>query len=104
MNISNRPLDILVIGAGIAGLSAAIALGKQGHRVVVCCHFQGSCSSANQLLSLPDFGEVGFPQGSGRGNSLAAELYSIAQMDGCRPSGIWRDAAQRGQYGKPMTT
>ncbi|KAJ5342927.1 hypothetical protein N7541_012051 [Penicillium brevicompactum] len=35
MNISNRPLDILVIGAGIAGLSAAIALGKQGHRVVI---------------------------------------------------------------------
>jgi salicylate hydroxylase len=31
-----RPLDVLVIGAGIAGLSAAIALGKQGHRVVVC--------------------------------------------------------------------
>ncbi|KAJ5340090.1 hypothetical protein N7452_006818 [Penicillium brevicompactum] len=35
MSISNRPLDILVIGAGIAGLSAAIALGKQGHRVVI---------------------------------------------------------------------
>ena len=29
-------LNVLVIGAGIAGLSAAIALGKQGHRVVVC--------------------------------------------------------------------
>ncbi|KAJ6185249.1 hypothetical protein N7519_006550 [Penicillium mononematosum] len=28
-------LDVLVIGAGIAGLSAAIALGKQGHRVVI---------------------------------------------------------------------
>ncbi|KAH8433957.1 FAD-dependent oxidoreductase [Aspergillus melleus] len=30
-----RPLDVLVIGAGIAGLTAAIALGKQGHRVVI---------------------------------------------------------------------
>ncbi|CAG7937306.1 unnamed protein product [Penicillium nalgiovense] len=28
-------LDVLVIGAGIAGLSTAIALGKQGHRVVI---------------------------------------------------------------------
>ncbi|PLB52241.1 FAD/NAD(P)-binding domain-containing protein [Aspergillus steynii IBT 23096] len=29
------PLDVLIIGAGIAGLTAAIALGKQGHRVVI---------------------------------------------------------------------
>ncbi|KAJ5405126.1 hypothetical protein N7465_006410, partial [Penicillium sp. CMV-2018d] len=29
------PLDVLVIGAGIAGLSAAIALGKQGNRIVI---------------------------------------------------------------------
>ncbi|KAJ5698051.1 hypothetical protein N7462_000056 [Penicillium macrosclerotiorum] len=34
---NNRPLDVLVIGAGIAGLSAAIALGKQGHHVVYHC-------------------------------------------------------------------
>lgn len=33
---SPKPLKIVVIGAGIAGLSAAIALGKQGHEVVVC--------------------------------------------------------------------
>lgn len=36
MTVENKPLDVLVIGAGVAGLSAAIALGKQGHRVVVC--------------------------------------------------------------------
>ncbi|OJJ34533.1 hypothetical protein ASPWEDRAFT_185018 [Aspergillus wentii DTO 134E9] len=30
-----QPLDVVIIGAGIAGLSAAIALGKQGHRVVI---------------------------------------------------------------------
>ncbi|KAF7516112.1 hypothetical protein PCG10_002450 [Penicillium crustosum] len=35
MTVSNQPLDVLIIGAGIAGLSAAIALGKQGHRVVI---------------------------------------------------------------------
>ena len=32
---THEALDVLIIGAGIAGLSAAIALGKQGHRVVV---------------------------------------------------------------------
>jgi 2-polyprenyl-6-methoxyphenol hydroxylase-like FAD-dependent oxidoreductase len=35
MTVTDKPLDVLVVGAGIAGLSAAIALGKQGHRVVV---------------------------------------------------------------------
>lgn len=33
--MTDRPLEVLVVGAGIAGLSVAIALGKQGHRVVV---------------------------------------------------------------------
>jgi ribulose 1,5-bisphosphate synthetase/thiazole synthase len=35
MTVVDRPLDVLIVGAGIAGLSAAIALGKQVHRVVV---------------------------------------------------------------------
>jgi heterodisulfide reductase subunit A-like polyferredoxin len=30
-----RALDIIIIGAGIAGLTAAGALGRQGHHVVV---------------------------------------------------------------------
>ncbi|KAJ5807698.1 Monooxygenase FAD-binding [Penicillium robsamsonii] len=34
MTAFDQPLEVLVIGAGIAGLSAAIALGKQGHHVV----------------------------------------------------------------------
>ena len=36
MTVENKPLDGIVVGAGIAGLSAAIALGKQSHHVVVC--------------------------------------------------------------------
>ncbi|KAJ5313097.1 hypothetical protein PENANT_c018G09423 [Penicillium antarcticum] len=35
MTMTDTPLNVLVVGAGIAGLSAAIALGKQGHRVVI---------------------------------------------------------------------
>lgn len=31
----SRPLQVLIVGAGIAGLTAAIALGQQGHHVVV---------------------------------------------------------------------
>lgn len=46
MAVTDKPLDVLVVGAGIAGLSAAIALGKQGHRVVV-----RSQSSANSCHS-----------------------------------------------------
>ncbi|KAL4867784.1 hypothetical protein BDV12DRAFT_209604 [Aspergillus spectabilis] len=30
-----KPLDVIIVGAGISGLAAAAALGKQGHRVVV---------------------------------------------------------------------
>lgn len=31
-------MDVGVVGAGIAGLSAAIALCRAGHRVEVSCH------------------------------------------------------------------
>jgi salicylate hydroxylase len=34
-------MNIIVVGAGIGGLSAAIALGRKGHRVRVIEHNQG---------------------------------------------------------------
>ncbi|KAL4940200.1 hypothetical protein BDV06DRAFT_24395 [Aspergillus oleicola] len=32
---ASRPLDVIIVGAGISGLTAAGALGRQGHRVIV---------------------------------------------------------------------
>jgi monoamine oxidase len=34
-SVVKRPLEILVVGAGIGGLTAAIALRNQGHNVQV---------------------------------------------------------------------
>jgi len=36
VDIEQRPLKVTIIGAGIAGLTAALALRKQGHVVTVC--------------------------------------------------------------------
>jgi salicylate hydroxylase len=36
----SSPLKVVIVGAGIAGLSAAIALAKQGHHVAVSAVFQ----------------------------------------------------------------
>ena len=37
----NRPLKVLVIGAGIAGLSAAVGLRRAGHEVEVLSPWRG---------------------------------------------------------------
>lgn len=36
VDMEQRPLKVAIIGAGIAGLTAALALRKQGHVVTVC--------------------------------------------------------------------
>lgn len=57
VGISPDPLEVLIIGAGIAGLSAAIALGKQGHNVVVS-------KKATELASICIFSTYFFIQSS----------------------------------------
>ncbi|KAJ6104007.1 hypothetical protein N7523_010327 [Penicillium sp. IBT 18751x] len=49
--MTDQPLKVLVVGAGIAGLSVAIALGKQGHRVVILekSHFLKEAGAAIHL-------------------------------------------------------
>lgn len=63
MTVVDRPLDVLIVGAGIAGLSAAIALGKQGHRAVVSSWNRDipQVQNLTQLRRDLDFGKVGIP-------------------------------------------
>ncbi|KAJ5757270.1 uncharacterized protein N7511_007452 [Penicillium nucicola] len=70
MTVTDKPLDVVVVGAGIAGLSAAISLGKQGHRVVVleksaflreagaAIHLPPNCTAALRWMGIDplDFG------------------------------------------------
>ena len=43
-----QPLDIVIVGAGIGGLEAALALAEEGHQIVV-------------LDSVSEFGEANTP-------------------------------------------
>ena len=47
------PLDIAVAGAGPAGLAAALALGSQGHRVVVFDQFDTPKPLGSGLILQP---------------------------------------------------
>lgn len=46
-----RPLHVCIAGAGIGGLSAAIALRQAGHRVVVCPLFSPRCAYDDENLT-----------------------------------------------------
>ncbi|CAG8020051.1 unnamed protein product [Penicillium olsonii] len=82
---THEALDVLIIGAGIAGLSAAIALGKQGHRVVIleksgflketgaAIHLPPNCTALLRWMDIDptDFG----------GTLLRKEWYLVHRVD-----------------------
>lgn len=35
-----QPLRVVIVGAGISGLTAAVGLGREGHRVVVRLNYE----------------------------------------------------------------
>lgn len=54
-----QPLRVVIVGAGFAGLTAAIALGREGHRVVVCLYLKS-------VLNYCDIGLIRKNAGAGK--------------------------------------
>ncbi|KUL92322.1 hypothetical protein ZTR_02366 [Talaromyces verruculosus] len=81
----SSPLKVVIVGAGIAGLSAAIALGKQGHDVVIleksrfaketgaAIHLPPNCTALLKWMDInpEDFG----------GTLLREEWYLVHRVD-----------------------
>ncbi len=97
-------LDVLVLGAGVAGLQAAWLLEQQGLRVAV---IEGRSKVGGRIVTLldqPGYPEMGFnsmAQGYGRGidaaNRAGVELVEVgARFRTGKPPLLWMD-------GKPLT-
>ncbi|MDA8427851.1 MAG: FAD-dependent oxidoreductase [Geobacteraceae bacterium] len=73
INRSGRPLNVMVIGGGAAGMSAAIAAAERGHRVTL--HEQAGYLGGQLLLA-------GAPPGRGEFLALATDLERQVALSG----------------------
>ena len=78
-------LDVIVLGAGVAGLNAAWLLEQQGFKVVVLEGRNRVGGRVHTLLDQPGLPEMGFnSMGAGYGRGIDAakragvELYDVA--------------------------
>jgi len=59
VRLSTKPVDVLVVGAGPAGMQAAIAAARNGHRVTVCEQASESGGQVRLAASVPNRAEFG---------------------------------------------
>ena len=72
---TDNPLNVMVVGGGAAGMSAAIAAAERGHRVTL---FEKSDRLGGQLLL------AGAPPGRGEFLELAADLERQVELSGAK--------------------
>ncbi|MFJ9075063.1 FAD-dependent oxidoreductase [Streptomyces sp. NPDC102278] len=93
----------VVVGAGIGGLTAAVALHRRGWRVTVCERAPGPSAVGAGIVLAPNalraLDVIGFDAGRAAGRSIAAA------MGVRRPDGRWLSradtAAMAARYGRP---
>lgn len=76
----SRPLQVLIVGAGIAGLTAAIALGQQGHQVVVRQLLLYMHPLLKDVLRTADYRKIQVCPGDGRRHPCASQLHCSAKL------------------------
>jgi len=59
VHLSSKPKDVLVVGAGPAGLQAAVAAARNGHRVTVCERSGQAGGQVRLAASVPNRAEFG---------------------------------------------
>lgn len=87
---TDTPLDIAIIGAGLGGLSAAVALRRQGHRITVYERY--------------DFaGEVGASLSAASNGSRFLEQWGV-DVKAAKPVSLTPTSCDRGSVrGSPIT-